>query len=109
MQKREFIGLVAEKTGMSKRDNERVMDAIFQTLGQLLVEGDRLVVSGFGTFTTKQRAARIARNPGTGQAIPLPAGRTAVLKPAQVYKERLAGAVPSRPRRMSQREKRITL
>lgn len=105
MQKREFIAMVAEKTGFTKRDNERVMDAIFQTLGQILVDGDRLVVSGFGTFTTKRRAARLARNPGTGEAVPLPPARAAVFKPAHVYKAKLAEAPPVYPGRKRRTER----
>lgn len=81
---------MAGKTGLNKRANEQVMDAIFETLGQILADGERLVISGFGTFTTKQRAARIARNPGTGEVVPVPAMRTAVFRPAQAYKDRLA-------------------
>ena len=95
MQKREFIAMVAEKTGFTKRDNERVMDAVFQTLGEILADGERLVVRDFGTFGVKQRAPRMARNPRTGQVIPLPGVRVVALKPAQVLKDRLADSAPS--------------
>lgn len=89
MNKREFLGRVSGKTGLTKRDTERTMDAVFQTLGEVLAQGGRLVVSGFGTFATVQRTARTARNPRTGAPVALPACRAAVLRPAKVLKIRL--------------------
>lgn len=77
---------------MTKRDSERVMDAVFQTLGELLTQGDRLQVSGFGVFHTKLRGPRTARNPRTGTVLPLPEAKVAVFKPSLALKEGLNGS-----------------
>ena len=89
MRKRPFIDLVAAKTGLTKKDNELVMDAIFQTLGELLANGDRLEVNGFGIFTTRTRAARTARNPRTGESFLLEAANLPVLRPSQSLRDRM--------------------
>lgn len=90
MQKRAFIELVAAKTGMTKRATERTMDALFQTMGELLAQGDRVQAAGFGVFTTKLRKPRIARNPSTGETVPLPETRAAVFKPCKALRRRVA-------------------
>ena len=92
MKKREFIDRVAARTGLTKRDSERVMDAVFQTLGELLTQGDRLQVSGFGVFHTKLRGPRTARNPRTGAVLPLPAATAPVFRPSHALLERLNGS-----------------
>ena len=55
MKKNEFVSLVAERTDMSKKDTEKVIDAAFAAIGDLMMQGDRLVLSGFGSFETKVR------------------------------------------------------
>ncbi len=66
MTKREFIDLVAARSSLTKRDSERAMDAVFQTLAEVLAQGGRLRVHEFGVFDTRMRAPRRARNPHTG-------------------------------------------
>ena len=89
MQKREFIDLVAARTGLTKKDSERTMNALFEVLGELLSRGDRLVVNGFGTFETKVRAARRAHDPRTGERMQLPATVVPAFKPSQLLKDQL--------------------
>ena len=89
MQKRQFIDRVAAKTGMTKRDSERTMDAVFQTLAEVLAEGDRFQITGFGVFNTRRRAARSARNPRTGGRISVSAQTMPVFKPTKSLRERL--------------------
>ena len=90
MKKREFISLVSMQTGLTKRDSERAMDAIFRNLRLLLSQGDRLVVRDFGTFAVKDRAPRTARNPQTGQTIPVRASRAMAFRPAKILKDQIA-------------------
>ena len=66
MKKNEFVSLVAERTDMSKKDTEKVIDAAFAAIGDLMMQGDRLVLSGFGSFETKVRAARTQSAHGRG-------------------------------------------
>ena len=89
MQKREFIDRISAKTGLMKKDSERIMDALFETLQEILSEGGRLMVNGFGTFETKERAARVGHNPRTGEAVEIPAVTVPVFKPSQALKDKL--------------------
>lgn len=89
MLKRDFITLVAAKTGLTKKDSERTMDALFQTLGEVLTRGERVIVSGFGIFETKDRAARTGRNPLTGETMPIPPYVAAAFRPSKELKEQL--------------------
>ena len=82
MKKNEFISLVAERTDMSKKDTEKIVDAVFAALGDLMVQGDRLVLSGFGSFETKVRAARSGRNPRTGAAVKIPPRKVIKFRPS---------------------------
>ena len=89
MHKQEFIDLVVARTGLTKKDSEQTMNAIFEVMGELLSKGDRLMVNGFGTFDTKERPARTARNPRTGKTMQVPAARAAVFRASQTLKKKL--------------------
>ena len=89
MRKREFIDQVAAKTGLTKRDSERAMDAVFQIMGELLARRDRMQVNQFGVFETRTRSPRMARNSRTGEAIRLPAATAPVFRPSHALLERL--------------------
>ena len=89
MKKAEFVSLVAERTGMSKKDTEKTMDAIFEALGDVMAKGDKIQVSGFGTFETKERAARIGHNPRTGEKIPIEAAVVPAFKPGKALKDKV--------------------
>ena len=89
MQKREFLGRVSAKCGLSKRASEQAMDAVFDTLAEVLAEQGRLQVSGLGVFSTAWRAPRTARNPRTGELIRLAPTVSAVFRPSAALKARL--------------------
>ena len=89
MQKREFISRVAAKTGMTKVASDRTMDAVFQTLAEVLAEGGRFQITGFGVFNTRRRGARSALNPRTGGRISVSAQTMPVFKPTKSLRERL--------------------
>ena len=76
MNKQELITAAAEKTGFSKKDTEKTIDTVFTAIADIMAAGDKLQISGFGTFETKERAARTGHNPRTGEEItvtcPLP-------------------------------------
>ena len=65
MNKTELITAVAEKTGMTKKDAERVINATVDSITSSLVKGEKVQVSGFGIFEVKAREARVGRNPRT--------------------------------------------
>ena len=75
MNKTELIAAVAEKTGLTKKDSERVINATVETIVDGLKKGDKVQLSGFGIFEVKAREARVGRNPRTKEAIQIPATR----------------------------------
>ena len=90
MNKTELIAAVAEKTGMTKKDAERVINATFDSITASLVAGDKVQVSGFGIFEAKKREARVGRNPRTKETIQIPATRLPVFKASKALKELIA-------------------
>ena len=90
MNKTELIASVAAKTGLTKKDAERVINATVDTITESLVKGDKVQVSGFGIFEVKAREARVGRNPRTKEAIQIPATRLPVFKAAKALKETVA-------------------
>ena len=87
MNKAELISAVAEKTGMTKKDAERVVNATVETITQALVKGEKVAVSGFGNFEVKAREARVGRNPRTKETIQIPATRLPAFKAAKALKD----------------------
>lgn len=69
MTKTELVALVAEKTGLTKKDSEKAVKATFEAVTEALVKGEKVQVVGFGSFEAKHRAARTALNPFTGKKI----------------------------------------
>ena len=90
MNKTELIAAVAEKTGLTKKDAERVINATFETITASLVKGDKVQVSGFGGFEVKAREARVGRNPRTKETIQIPATRLPAFKASKALKDAVA-------------------
>ena len=90
MNKTEIIAAVAEKTGMTKKDAERVINATFETIAAGLAKGDKVAVSGFGNFEVKAREARVGRNPRTKETIQIPATKLPAFKAAKALKDAVA-------------------
>ena len=65
MNKTELIAQVAEKTGLSKKDTESIINAAVDTIAATMAQGDKVQLSGFGIFEVKDRQARVGRNPKT--------------------------------------------
>lgn len=80
MNKSELVDALADQTGMTKADAARAIDALFSTdggiLSKALKKGDRVQITGFGTFEAKMRKARTGRNPRTGESIKIAAARS---------------------------------
>ncbi len=91
MNKSEFINMVADKTELTKKDTEKVLDAITESIGELLAQADKLQLVGFGTFETKVRAERTGRNPKTGETVMIAQATVPVFKPGKQLKERVNG------------------
>ena len=87
MNKSELISAVAQASGVQKKDAERVVNATIDTITAALAKGEKVQLSGFGTFETKDREARIGRNPHTKEAIEIPATRVPTFKPSKALKD----------------------
>ena len=69
MNRKEIINAIACKTGKSKADIKRILDVFMDTVGDTLADGERVRLTGFGTFSVTTRAQRKGRNPRTGEPI----------------------------------------
>ena len=87
MNKKELVVAVAEKTGLTKKDSEAAVTAVFEAITVSLAEGDKVQLAGFGSFSVKERAERQAINPRTRTTITVPAAKVPQFKAAKVLKE----------------------
>jgi len=87
MTRTELVANVAEKSGITKKDADKVLSSVFETIKQALVEGDKVQVIGFGTFEIRNRSARKGRNPQTGEEIDIPASKLPSFKAGKALKE----------------------
>ena len=87
MNKSELIAAAAESAGVTKKDAERVINAALDTIAHKLCQGEKVQLSGFGIFETKNREERVGRNPHTRQAITIPAARVPGFKASQALKD----------------------
>lgn len=91
MNKTELVAVVAEKSGLTKKDAERVVSATFETITAQLKAGEKVQISGFGIFEVKKREARVGRNPRTKEAIEIPASKVPAFKASKSLKDTVLG------------------
>lgn len=90
--KADIVDYVANNVdGINKKQAGEALEAVFASITQHLQDGDRVQVSGFGSFVVSERAERQGRNPATGESITIPASKNARFKPAKDLKEALNG------------------
>ena len=87
MNKGELVTVMSEKSNLSKKDCEAALDAFISAIGDALKNGDKVQLVGFGAFEVKERAARTARNPRTGEPMEIPASKLPTFKPGKALKE----------------------
>ena len=87
MNKNEFIDAVAAKAGLTKKDAKSAVDAVLDTITETLVKKDSVSFLGFGTFATSERAARVAKVPGSDRTVNVPATTVAKFKVGKALKE----------------------
>jgi integration host factor subunit beta len=85
----------AQSPDLSRRQSEKIVDAILDEISSAIVRGDRVELRGFGAFTTKVRSAHIIRNPKTGTDVPVPRKVVPYFKPGKEMRERLINATPA--------------
>ncbi len=89
MNKSELVDLVAEKAGMSKKDSEKAVRAVLDSITEGLVKGDKVQLVGFGTFEVRNRKEREGRNPATGEKIKIEALKVPAFKPGKALKDKI--------------------
>lgn len=87
MTKSELISAIAEKVKMSKSDVESVVNTVFSVISEELSKKSEVRLVGFGTFKTRYSAARVGKNPKTGEPIQVSASYVPVFKPGQALKD----------------------
>ncbi len=87
MNKSELTAMVAEKAGLTKKDADKAVNAFIDSVTEGLVKGEKVVLVGFGSFETKQRAARKGKNPQTGAEINIPASTVPSFKAGRGLKD----------------------
>ena len=87
MKKTELIAAVAEQSGLSKKDAEKALNATIDTIIKAVAEGDKIQLTGFGTFEQRQRNARTGCDPRTGNTIEIPASKVPAFKAGKGFKD----------------------
>lgn len=86
MTKADLVEQMAEKTGLTRTDVAATVDAFLDAVKSSLENGHNIEIRGFGTFKIKPRKARKARNPRTGEVVPVPDRKIPVFKPSNEFK-----------------------
>lgn len=89
MNKAELINAIADETGLSKKDTEATINSFVNVVSNALENKNKVQLIGFGTFETRERAARTGRNPQTNEEIKIPASTTPAFKAGKALKERV--------------------
>jgi len=91
----ELIEAVAARAGSDQATARRHVDAVFEEIMERVAAGERVLVTGFGTFDRMSRPARTVRNPRTGRPIDVPATEAPRFRVGQTFRDRVAGASPA--------------
>jgi len=89
--KNELIHSVSEIAGIKKTQAKLAVDTALELIKSTLASGEDVLISGFGKFEVRKKASRRGRNPQTGEALTLDAGRIVTFKPSAVLKGKLNG------------------
>ena len=90
MNKTELVAAVAAKTEMSKKNAEKAVAAVLETVAETLAAGEKVQLVGFGTFEAREREARTAKNPRTGETVEVAASRVPTFMAGQALKNKVA-------------------
>lgn len=83
----ELVAAVSEKAGIAKKDAEKAVKAVFETISEQLTQGNKVQIVGHGTYEVKDRAERTGRNPQTKEEIIIPAKKAPVFSAGKALKE----------------------
>ena len=89
MNKAELTAAIVKKTGFTKKDAEKALGAVTDVIAEALAAGEKVQVVGFGSFEVRNRPARVARNPRTGETLTIAAGKVVRFRPGKMLKDAL--------------------
>lgn len=81
---------VFREVGLSRNESATLVEDILQHMSDALVEGEQVKISSFGTFSVREKAARVGRNPKTGEEVPILPRRVLTFRPSHLMKDRVA-------------------
>ena len=87
MNKGEMVAALAAKTELTKKDSEVALNGVIDVISEALAKGEKVQLIGFGTFEAKNRPARVARNPRTGESVKIAASKAPVFKAGKALKD----------------------
>jgi integration host factor subunit alpha len=82
------------EVGLSRNESADLLEAVLTRLATALEKGESVKISGFGTFSVRQKGRRVGRNPKTGVEVPILPRRVLVFRPSQVLKAQINGLAP---------------
>jgi DNA-binding protein HU-beta len=87
LNRRELVAALAERTGSEKKATDAFLSAFTDVITDTVSKGEPVAISGFAKFARVERAARMGRNPATGEAIQIPASKKARITPLKAFKD----------------------
>ena len=99
MTKAELVTEVAAKSGLTKKDAEKAVAAVIETVSETLAKGDPIQLVGFGTFEVRERAARTGINPRTKEKISIPATKVPAFKAGRALKDAVSVPVQTKTKK----------
>mgnify|MGYP000692903965 CR=1 FL=1 len=87
MTKADLTEAIYERVGFSKKESAELIHMVFDTMKEVLINGENLKISGFGTFQVREKQPRVGRNPQTGESLVISGRRVVTFKPSQRLKE----------------------
>ena len=81
---------VFREVGLSRNDSSQLVESVLQHVSDALVKGQQVKISSFGTFSVREKSARVGRNPKTGEEVPINPRRVLTFRPSHLMKDRVA-------------------
>lgn len=81
---------VFQEVGLSRNDSAQLVESVLAHMSDALTKGEQVKISSFGTFSVREKSARVGRNPKTGEEVPIKPRRVLTFRPSHLMKERVA-------------------
>ena len=106
MNKTELIAAIADSSGLTKKDATAALDATINAIMTEVASGNKVSLIGFGTFEKRHRAARMGRNPATGEAKEIPAADIPAFKAGKIFKVKVNPPAPKKKKASKKKTKK---